>query len=113
MGLAVLSRRAVARGGSVRRTVLAEAVLGVVVLGVTAALADAAPARVAYVDPVDVTVPGVDGGQVQVYDTGSHRIHGVAQAQSSEQTLTFSSQELASLPYRLKSWMIKRGEEET
>jgi len=66
VGLAALSRRAVARGGSVRRTVLAEAALGVVVLGVTAALVNAAPARVAYVDPVNVTVPGVDGGQVQV-----------------------------------------------
>ncbi|MET0675326.1 MAG: hypothetical protein ABW175_05960 [Bradyrhizobium sp.] len=34
-----------------------------------------------------------DGEQVQVYDTGSHRIHGVAQAQSTGQTLTFSSQD--------------------
>ncbi|RKQ91563.1 copper transport protein [Solirubrobacter pauli] len=78
VGLAVLSRRAVARGGSVRRTVLAEAVLGVVVLGVTAALVNAAPARVAYVDPVDVIVPGVDGGQVQVHVTPAKQGENVA-----------------------------------
>jgi hypothetical protein len=33
-----------------------------------------------------------DGQQVTVYDTGDHRIFGVAQAQSHDQTLTFSSQ---------------------
>jgi hypothetical protein len=33
-----------------------------------------------------------DGRQVAVYDTGDHRIFGVAQAQSHDQTLTFSSQ---------------------
>ena len=37
-----------------------------VVLGVTAGLVNAAPARVSYTKPVDVTVPGVDGGRVQV-----------------------------------------------
>jgi len=78
VGLAALSRRAVARGGSVRRTVLAEAALGVVVLGVTAALVNAAPARVAYVDPVDVTVPGIDGGKVQVHVTPAKQGENVA-----------------------------------
>lgn len=34
-----------------------------------------------------------DGDHLQVYDTGNHRIHGVAQAQSTDQTLTFSSQD--------------------
>jgi hypothetical protein len=34
-----------------------------------------------------------DGERVQIYDTGSHRIFGVAQAQSTDQTLTFSSQD--------------------
>jgi hypothetical protein len=33
-----------------------------------------------------------DGQQVALYDTGDHRIFGVAQAQSHDQTLTFSSQ---------------------
>jgi hypothetical protein len=33
-----------------------------------------------------------DGQQVAVYDTGDHRIFGVAQAQSHDQTLTFTSQ---------------------
>jgi hypothetical protein len=33
-----------------------------------------------------------DGQQVTVYNTGDHRIFGIAQAQSHEQTLTFSSQ---------------------
>jgi hypothetical protein len=33
-----------------------------------------------------------DGQQVAVYDTGDHRIFGVAQAQSRDQTLTFTSQ---------------------
>jgi hypothetical protein len=33
-----------------------------------------------------------DGQQVAVYDTGDHGIFGVAQAQSHDQTLTFSSQ---------------------
>jgi hypothetical protein len=33
------------------------------------------------------------GGQVEIYDTGNHRIFGVAQAQSADQTLTFTSQE--------------------
>jgi hypothetical protein len=33
-----------------------------------------------------------DGQHVAVYDTGDHRIFGVAQAQSHDQTLTFTSQ---------------------
>ena len=33
-----------------------------------------------------------DGDHVEVYDTGNHRIFGVAQAQSADQTLTFTSQ---------------------
>jgi hypothetical protein len=43
-----------------------------------------------------------DQGTVSVYDTGSHRIFGVAQAQSADQTLTFTSQDglvrIADLP---------------
>ena len=47
---------------------LAEAVLGVVVLGVTATLVNAAPARVSYATPVDVTVAGRPrAGRVQVH----------------------------------------------
>lgn len=34
-----------------------------------------------------------DQGGITVYDTGSHRIFGVAQAQSSDQTLSFTSQD--------------------
>lgn len=34
-----------------------------------------------------------DGQTSKVYDTGHHRIFGVAQAQSSDQTLTFTSQD--------------------
>ncbi len=34
-----------------------------------------------------------DGGTVTVYDTGDHRISGVSQAQSTGQTLTFTSQD--------------------
>ncbi|HYR42353.1 MAG TPA: hypothetical protein VER98_04990, partial [Terriglobia bacterium] len=34
-----------------------------------------------------------DGGHVEIYDTGDHRIFGVAQAQSADQTLTFTSQD--------------------
>ena len=34
-----------------------------------------------------------DGDRVEIYDTGNHRIFGVAQAQSSDQTLTFTSQD--------------------
>jgi hypothetical protein len=33
-----------------------------------------------------------DGGHIDVYDTGDHRIFGVAQSQSTDQTLTFTSQ---------------------
>ena len=43
-----------------------------------------------------------DRGTVSVYDTGSHRIFGVAQAQSADRTLTFTSQDglvrIADLP---------------
>jgi hypothetical protein len=34
-----------------------------------------------------------DGGHVEIYDTGNHQIFGVAQAQSADQTLTFTSQD--------------------
>jgi hypothetical protein len=34
-----------------------------------------------------------DRGEITVYDTGSHRIFGVAQAQSSDRTLSFTSQD--------------------
>jgi hypothetical protein len=34
-----------------------------------------------------------DGGHIEIYDTGNHRILGVAQAQSANQTLTFTSQD--------------------
>jgi copper transport protein len=72
IGLAALSRRAVQDGGAdlgrrLRRTVVVEAVLGVVVLGVTASLVNAAPARVKYAPPYDITVAGPVGGKVQVH----------------------------------------------
>jgi hypothetical protein len=35
----------------------------------------------------------IDGGHVEFYDTGNHLIFGVAQAQSADQTLTFTSQD--------------------
>jgi hypothetical protein len=34
-----------------------------------------------------------DHGAISIYDTGSHRIFGVAQAQTSDQTLSFTSQD--------------------
>jgi hypothetical protein len=34
-----------------------------------------------------------DGEHIEIYDTGNHRIFGVAQAQSLDQTLTFTSQD--------------------
>jgi hypothetical protein len=34
-----------------------------------------------------------DQGALSLYDTGDHRIFGVAQAQSSDQTLSFTSQD--------------------
>jgi len=34
-----------------------------------------------------------DGDHVEIYDTGNHRIFGVAQAQSTDRTLTFTSQD--------------------
>jgi copper transport protein len=72
VALASVSRRVVAKmGGDVarrlRRTVIAEVVLGVVVLGVTATLVNAEPARVAYAPPVDVTVAGPGGGRIQLH----------------------------------------------
>jgi copper transport protein len=63
VALAWFSRRAVPR---LARTVRAEVVLGVGVLGVTAALVNAAPARVSYVKPIAVKVKGVNGGTVEV-----------------------------------------------
>ena len=38
-----------------------------IVLGVTATLVNAEPARVGYAPPLDVTVPGPQGGRVQVH----------------------------------------------
>ena len=75
VGLASFSRRAVQRGspGSIRRTVAGEAILGVGVLGVTAALVNAAPARVSYVAAVRrhggraADAGPLRGGQVQVH----------------------------------------------
>ncbi|HET6548858.1 MAG TPA: copper resistance protein CopC [Solirubrobacter sp.] len=72
VGLAALSRRAVQRadgdlGRRLRRSVAAEVALGVVVLGVTASLVNAEPARTAYAPPVDVTRPAPGGGHVQVH----------------------------------------------
>jgi len=63
VALASFSRRAVPR---LAWTVRAEVVLGVGVLGVTAALVNAAPARVSYVKPIAVKVKGVNGGTVEV-----------------------------------------------
>src|SRR6202000_842118 len=65
--LAYFSRQAVARGRSVRRTVAAEAILAVVVLGVTASLVNAAPARVAYAPPFNANVAWNHGGKLQVH----------------------------------------------
>ena len=68
----VLARRRARRGlaparcRACARTVFAEVVLGVVVLGVTAGLVNAAPARVSYAKPIAVTVKGVHGGTVEV-----------------------------------------------
>jgi copper transport protein len=67
VGLAYLSRRAVARGGGgLRTSVAGEAFLGVAALGVTATLVNTAPARVSYIDPVHATVAGPAGTRVQV-----------------------------------------------
>jgi copper transport protein len=71
VGLAYLSRRAVAgsRGDLERRlrvSVAGEAFLGIAVLGVTATLVNTAPARVSYVDPVHTTVAGPAATRVQV-----------------------------------------------
>ncbi len=72
VALASVSRRVVARmtgdvGRRLRRTVIAEVVLGVLVLAVTAVLVNAEPARVAYAPPVDVEVAGPQGGSVQLH----------------------------------------------
>ncbi len=66
LALAYFSRRAVLRGGTPRRTVVGETFLGIATLGVTAALVNTAPARVAYVDPIDRTVSGPGGMSVEV-----------------------------------------------
>jgi copper transport protein len=66
VALAYFSRRAVLRGGTPRRTVVGETFLGIATLGVTAALVNTAPARVAYVDPIDKTVSGPGGMTVEV-----------------------------------------------
>ena len=66
VGLAWFSRQAVLRGGTPRRTVAGETFLGIATLGVTAALVNTAPARVAYVDPVDKTLSGPAGMTVEV-----------------------------------------------
>jgi copper transport protein len=66
VGLAYLSRRAVARGGAVWGSVTGEACLGIAALGVTATLVNTAPARVSYIDPVRTTVAGPAGTRVQV-----------------------------------------------
>jgi hypothetical protein len=34
-----------------------------------------------------------DGEHIEIYDTGDHRISGIAQAQGADQTLTFTSQD--------------------
>jgi hypothetical protein len=34
-----------------------------------------------------------DHGHISIYDTGNHRIFGIAQAQSSDQTLSFTSED--------------------
>jgi copper transport protein len=66
LALAWFSRKAVLRGATPRRTVVGETFLGIATLGITAALVNTAPARVAYVDPVDKTVPGPAGMTVEV-----------------------------------------------
>jgi copper transport protein len=66
LALAWFSRQAVLRGGTPRRTVVGETFFGIATLGVTAALVNTAPARVAYVDPIDKTVSGPSGLTVEV-----------------------------------------------
>jgi hypothetical protein len=52
-------------------------------------------------------------GATTVYDTGDHRSFGVAQAQSSDQILTFTSQDgLVSSP-TCKSRQLKRARDAT
>jgi copper transport protein len=66
LALAYFSRRAVLHGATPRRTVVGETFLGVAALAVTAALVNTAPARVAYVDPIDKTVSAPGGMTVEV-----------------------------------------------
>jgi copper transport protein len=66
VALAYFSRRAVLRGETPRRTVVGETFLGIGTLAVTAVLVNTAPARVAYVDPIDKTVSGPAGMTVEV-----------------------------------------------
>jgi copper transport protein len=66
LALAWFSRQAVLRGRTPRRTVVGETFLGIATLAVTAALVNTAPARVAYVDPIDTTVSGPGGMAVEV-----------------------------------------------
>jgi copper transport protein len=65
-GLAYFSRRTVLRGATPRATVAGETFLGIATLAVTAALVNTEPARVAYVDPIDTTLPGPAGMTVEV-----------------------------------------------
>jgi len=64
--IAWFSRQAVLRGATPRRTVAGETFLGIATLGVTAVLVNTAPARVAYVDPIDKTLSGPAGMTVEV-----------------------------------------------
>src|SRR5262249_40604236 len=67
LALAYFSRRAVLnRAGTPRRTVAGETFLGIATLAVTAALVNTAPARVAYVDPIDKTVAAAGGMTVEL-----------------------------------------------
>jgi copper transport protein len=66
LALAYVSRRTVLHGGTPRRTVVGETFLGIAALGVTAALVNTAPARVAYVDPIDKTVSAPSGMTIEV-----------------------------------------------
>jgi hypothetical protein len=48
-----------------------------------------------------------DGGHVEIYDTGNYRIFRMAQGQSADQTLTFTSQDRL---VRVKDLMRVRNE---
>src|SRR4029079_13955071 len=58
--------------------VVAEVALGVVVLGVTAGLVNATPARVRYSKPIAVKVKGVNGGTAEVKVTPAKQGQNVA-----------------------------------